>query len=60
MRRSLTWFLLYGASVLSGYAYGGFRGAWHMRFPAADSGGSYGGGTGHGGGWGGGGFRGGK
>jgi hypothetical protein len=59
MRRSVWWFLLYGASVLSAYAYGGFRGAWRMRFPPSDSGGYYGGGgTGHG--WGGGGFRGGK
>jgi hypothetical protein len=55
VRRSVLWFLVYGASVLSAYAWGGFRGAWRMKFAPSDS--AYGGG--HGGGYGGG-FRGGK
>jgi hypothetical protein len=58
VRRSVLWFLVYGASVLGVYAWGGLRGAWRMRFPSSDS--SYGsGGHGYGGGYGGG-FRGGK
>jgi hypothetical protein len=60
MRRSLLWFLIYGASVLGIYTYGGLRGAWRMNLhvPSTGSGsGGYGGG--HGGGYGGG-FRGGK
>jgi hypothetical protein len=62
MRRSLWWFLLYGASVLGTYAYGGLKGAWRMNLRAlsSDSGSGSGGyGGGHGGGYGGG-FRGGK
>ena len=55
MRRSVLWVLVYGASVLGVYAWGGLRGAWRMRFPTGGS--AYGGGSGYGGG---GGFRGGK